>query len=73
MAEAAPDNWYSCVPNIGPRGRRRRFVMAALCLLAALGAAAYLHLAAAGPGMHTVLAVPFFLAALYYFQAREKT
>jgi len=64
---------YECVPNIGPRGRRRRFVMAAVCTAVALAFALYLQLGGFLPAWRGLLAAPFLAAALYYFQAREKT
>jgi hypothetical protein len=73
MSAPAVSDWSSCVPNIGPVGRRRRYLMAALCLGLGVGAASYLQVAAAPPAIRLLLAVPSFLASLYYFQAREKT
>ena len=64
---------YKCVPNIGARGRRRRFVMAAVSTAAALALALYLQLGGFPPAWRGFLAAPFLAAALYYFQAREKT
>lgn len=63
----------ACVPNIGARGRRRRAVGGAVWL--ALGVVALLVLRARqAPSLaFVVLLVPFTLAALGWFQAREKT
>jgi hypothetical protein len=63
----------ACVPNIGPRGRRRRYIVGAVALAFALvGASRVLYLrmpplAMVGPGL------AFLAAALGYFEAREKT
>ena len=64
---------YECVPNIGQRGRRRRFTMAAVCFTAGVAAAAWLQLRGAPVLWRLGLAAPFVAATLYYFQAREKT
>jgi hypothetical protein len=63
----------ACIPNIGPRGRRQRYIAGGVALAVALyGAARVLvlrlpPLAMAGPGL------AFFAAFLGFFQAREKT
>jgi len=63
----------ACIPNIGPRGRRRRYIGGAVALAVALVGATrivYLRmppLAMVGPGL------AFLAAALGYFEAREKT
>ena len=61
------------VPNIGPRGARRRamggIVWSALTVVALI----VMLIAGAPPVARAVLAVPVFLAALGFLQAREKT
>jgi hypothetical protein len=61
------------VRNIGPAGRRRRYVMAGALL--ALGVALTVIMAAAGVarGYRLAAAVPFAVAALAFFQARAHT
>lgn len=63
----------ACVPNIGPSGRRLRYIGAGVALALALAGSArvaYLRLPAFemfGPGL------AFLAAAFGWFQAREKT
>jgi hypothetical protein len=61
------------VRNIGPAGRRRRYLMAGALL--ALGAALTLLMAGAGMarGYRMAVALPFAIAALAFFQARAHT
>jgi hypothetical protein len=62
-----------CVPNIGPRERRRRLVAGVVML--AIGALAALALALTGAerGWALALLLPFWGGASGVFQAREKT
>jgi hypothetical protein len=62
-----------CIPNIGPRGRQRRLIGGAAWL--AVGAAAAIVLGSRGTSAAwlATLAIPFTIAALMYFQARERT
>ena len=68
-----PEPAAACMANIGPRERRKRrnagiiFFAVALVILAALLAGG-----AARP-WRLLLFLPFWVAALGYFQAREKT
>jgi hypothetical protein len=64
---------YECVPNIGPRGRRRRTIGAVFSLLVGIAATVAFTTWQASPATRLLVGVPFFLAALAYFQAREKT
>lgn len=59
--------------NIGPKGRRRRYLMAVALLL--VGAAMTLLMAVAGVarGYRLAAAAPFAVAALAFFQARAHT
>jgi len=59
--------------NIGPRGRRKRLNagLVAFAISVALGAA--LIAGGTAPRWRLVLALPLFVAALGYFQARDKT
>jgi fatty acid desaturase len=61
------------VRNIGPAGRRRRYLMAGALLV--VGAALTLVLIVAGSprGYRLALALPFAVAALAFFQARAHT
>ena len=61
------------VSNIGPAGRRRRYLMAGTLL--AVGAGITLVMAVAGipRGYRLVAALPFAVAALAFFQARAHT
>lgn len=59
--------------NITAAGRRRRLIGGAVWLVAASGATAVLTSRHARDGWFAVLVVPFTLAALGYFQAKERT
>lgn len=61
------------VENIGPRGARRRAIGAVVWLAVALAASAWLVLRHAGGGAFVLLAIPYFLAAIGWLQARERT
>lgn len=63
----------ACVPNIGARGRRRRAAGGVVWLLLGLAAVVVLHLRHAATAVYVPLVIPFTLAALGWFQAREKT
>ena len=63
----------SRVENIGARGRRRRLVGGVVWLAVALAATIAFILAHARQEWYALLVVPFTLAALGYFQARERT
>jgi hypothetical protein len=64
---------YECVPNIGPRGRRRRTVGSVVLLLVGIAATAAMAASDTGAPTRLLLALPFFGAAFGWFQAREKT
>ena len=61
-----------CTPNISEQGRRRRQRGAIVWIIIALLAGAVL-LRRAPAGWFLLLFVPFTLAALGWFQARERT
>jgi hypothetical protein len=61
------------VTNLGERGRRRRYLMGAVALLASLALAAALLLLGVGRGARLVLFVPLLIAALGLLQARGGT
>jgi uncharacterized membrane protein (UPF0136 family) len=61
------------VTNLGSRGRRRRYLLAACGLGVALLAAAALVGVAAPRGARLLLFVPLFVAALGLLQARGGT
>jgi len=62
-----------CVPNIGERGRRRRRITGAVSLLVGVAAAIVMLVRHQPPASAAILFIPFTLAALGYFQARERT
>ena len=61
------------VANIDARGGRRRLIGGAVWLAIAAAATATLVALRARDGWYAVLVVPFTLAALGWFQARERT
>jgi hypothetical protein len=61
------------VANIDERGRRRRLIGGVVWLGIATVATAVLSSLRARDGWYALLVVPFTLAALGYFQARERT
>ena len=61
------------VANIDDRGLRRRLIGGVLWLGIATVATAVLSSLRARDGWYALLVVPFTLAALGYFQARERT
>lgn len=63
----------ACVPNIGARGRRRRAIGGVVWLVVGIAALLLLRARQAPTAAFLVLLVPFTLAALGWFQAREKT
>ena len=61
------------VANIDARGQRRRLIGGAIWLGVATLTSAALVFLRARTGWYAMLVVPFTLAALGYFQARERT
>lgn len=61
------------VANIGPRERRKRYTFGGLALLVSIGAGAALIAGGAPLLWRLALFLPLFLAALGYFQGRDKT
>jgi hypothetical protein len=59
--------------NIGPRGRRRRMGVGVVGFGISLALGATLIAGGAAPRWRLLLALPLFVAALGYFQARDKT
>ena len=70
---SAPVTVPACVPNIGAHGRRRRAAGGFVWLAIGLAAFAVLRLRHAPDAPYVALVIPFTLAALGWFQAREKT
>jgi len=61
------------VRNIGPAGRRRRYLMAAVLLVIGAALTLVLVVSGVGRGYRLAAALPFALAALAFFQARAHT
>ena len=59
--------------NLGPKETRKRLLMGALMLAVGLGIAIALVLAGVNPWWRIGLFLPFWMAALGFFQAKEKT
>ena len=62
-----------CVANVTPAGRRRRLALGVAMLGVALAAAAVLVALSAPRSLRLALFVPYWLAALGFFQARAHT
>ncbi len=63
----------ACIPNIGPIGRRRRFVWGAIALGASVLLVAALAVGDADRRWRLVVFLPLWIAALGVLQSREKT
>ena len=63
----------SCVPNLGPRQRRRRLAFGLISLIIAAVLAAVLAAAEASTVVRAVVALPLYGSALGFLQHREKT
>ena len=63
----------ACIPNIGPQGRRRRFIWGAAALGASVLVAAALAVSGVDRRWRLVVFLPLWIAALGVLQAREKT
>lgn len=63
----------ACIPNIGPKGRRRRFIWGAVALGASVLLAVALAVGGADRRWRVMVFLPLWIAALGVFQAREKT
>jgi hypothetical protein len=61
------------VRNIGPGGRRRRYLIGGAAVAVGLAAAAGLAALDAPRGLRAFLALPFWLAGLGFFQAQGHT
>jgi hypothetical protein len=61
------------IPNIGPKGRRRRFIMGLTAWVLGFGLAAAMSLAGVDRSWRWLLLMPFWLGSLGVFQAAEKT
>jgi hypothetical protein len=68
-----PNDSPARVANIDARGRRRRLVGGVVWLVVAAAATAALVALRAREAWYALLVVPFTLAALGWFQARERT
>ena len=61
------------VANIGPAGRRRRYLMAGALLVVGAGMTLAALVTGVGRGYRLAAALPFALAAIAFFQARAHT
>lgn len=61
------------VRNIGPAGRRRRYLMAGALLVVGAALTLVLVVSGAARGYRLATALPFAIAALAFFQARAHT
>ncbi len=68
-----PNETEGRVANIDARGRQRRLIGGVVWLVVATAAAAALVALRARDGWYALLVMPFTLAALGWFQARERT
>lgn len=69
MAASTPGR----VANIGPRERRKRYTFGGLAFLVSIAAGAALLAGGAPAPWRLALFLPLFVAALGYFQGRDKT
>lgn len=63
----------ACIPNIGERGRQRRLRGGLIWLVAGMAGTVACIQFAAPPLAFAGLFIVYYLAAIGYFQAREKT
>ena len=68
-ARGGPDH----VENIGPRGARRRAIGGAVWLAVAVGGSAWAIAQRAPGAVYLALGIPYFLAAIGWLQARQRT
>ena len=61
------------INNIGPSGRRRRYLMAGALLVVGLGITVVMVVAGIPRGYRLAVALPFAFASLALFQARSHT
>lgn len=61
------------IANIGPGERRKRRILGHIALVLSIALAAVLMLARVGQPWRLVLFAPLFVAALGYFQDRDRT
>jgi hypothetical protein len=62
-----------CIANIGPRERQGRFLFGVIMFVISVATAAFLIFQGVDRGWRLGLFVPFYLAAIGFFQAHEKT
>jgi hypothetical protein len=61
------------IPNIGPRGQRRRFLTGVGFLLVSVAVFVWLIRTGKPPAYRAILLLPLWGAGLGFFQAKEKT
>lgn len=61
------------IDNIGPSGRRRRYLMAGALFVVGAGITAVMAVAGIERGYRLAAALPFAFASLAFFQARAHT
>ena len=73
MATVTPGGARKRTLNIGPKERRKRLIIGLVMLIAGFGGLGVLIATGVGPAWRVGLFLPFWLAALGYFQAWEGT
>jgi hypothetical protein len=68
-----PPSGAVCIPNISPRERRRRLMGGVVTFAISLGLLAALLVAGAPPWTRLLLLLPFWGAAVGFFQWSDKT
>lgn len=63
----------TAVTNIGPGGRRQRYAMAAVFGLVLVAGLVWVVVASPPTNLRWLLAIPLFVAALGFFQAKSGT
>lgn len=63
----------ACIPNIGPKERRKRLISGLALLATTVVIAAFMTASDIPRGWRVPLSLPFWAAALGVFQARDRT
>jgi|KBSMisStaDraftv2_1062788.scaffolds.fasta_scaffold1102237_1 hypothetical protein len=73
LSEDMGDNSGDCIPNIGPREKRRRWIVGISALIFAIAVAVVLLATDAPRASRLLLLAPFWVGALALFEAASST